>query len=382
MRLLFLSPHYGTMGGVRLIIDALARAAVARGHVVGAVVDADAAAVPGAVAGVARDVPLYPFPATPAELRRVRRFGRRFPPAVVRVVGAIRRFAPDVVSVHAIRRFAPHVAAIRRLTGVPQVLSLQEAALPPDVPENPRLFRMLVRAADVVAACSRESAAYAARVVGTATVEIVPNGFDPAELAAAPVFAHPRPYVLGVGRLETQKGFDVLLRAAARPPMRDVDVLLAGDGSQRARLEMLAAAEGVAPRVRFLGATDRPTTVALLKGAAAVACPSRFEGLPLVCIEAMAAGRPVVGTRVNGIPEIVRHEETGLVVPPEDPDALAHALGRLLADPARAATLGANGRRAVERRHAWSRVAETYLGLCERLAARATRSARAALLPG
>jgi glycosyltransferase involved in cell wall biosynthesis len=370
------------MGGVRLIVDALARAAVAEGHTVGAVVDADARAVPGVAADCAVDVPLYPFPAAAGELKRLRRFGRRFPIAVVRLVRAVRRFAPDVVSVHAIRRFGPYAAAVRRLTGVPQVLSLQEAALPPGVPENVRLFRMLVQAADVVAACSRESADYAARVGGARAVEVVPNGYDPVEFPPARRVVPPRPYVLGVGRLEAQKGFDVLIRAAARLEHREAELVLAGEGSQRLALEALAAAEGIAARVRFLGATDRKATVALLRGAAVVACPSRFEGLPLVCVEAFAAGRPVVGSTVNGIPEIVRHEETGLLVPPDDPAALARALDRLLAAPDVGDRLGARGREVVEYEYAWSRVTEAYLRVCAGLATSGGRSALAATLLG
>jgi glycosyltransferase involved in cell wall biosynthesis len=370
------------MGGVRLIVDALARAAVAEGHTIAAAVDAEARAVPGVAADAAVDVPLYPFPAAAGELKRLRRFGRRFPLAVVRLVRVVRRFTPDVVSVHAIRRFGPYAAAVRRLTGVPQVLSLQEAAVPPGVPENARLFRMLVQAADVVAACSRESAAYAVRVGGARAVEVVPNGYDPTEFAPGPGFAHPRPYVLGIGRLEMQKGFDVLIRAATRLERRDVDVLLAGEGSQRRALEALATADGIADRVQFLGTTDRRTTVALLRGAAAVACPSRFEGLPLVCVEALAAARPVVGSTVNGIPEIIRHDETGLLVPPDDPAALAAALDRLIGTPDLAARLGARGRETVEREYAWGRVTGAYLGLCARLAARPRRTALAAALLG
>ena len=373
MRILFLSPHYGTLGGVRIIVDAIARAALADGHAVGFVVDGDvdAAPAPGAV------VPLYPFPARAVVIRRLRRFTKRFPGTAVRLVRAVRAFAPDVVSVHCVRRFAPYAALVRRTTGVPQVLSLQEAALPPDVPENRRLFRLLVRAADVVAACSRESAEYARSVGGAADVRIVPNGYEPAEFGPGPALDNPRPYVYGVGRLETQKGFDVLVQALARLARRDVDVVLAGDGSARASLEALVRRDGVADRVRFLGATDRPTTVAGYRGAAVVACPSRFEGLPLVCLEAFAAGKPVVATSVNGIPEVVRDGETGLLVPPDDPAALAAALDRVLAAPAESAAMAARGRALVEREHAWPVVTRQYLALCEGLAA-VGRAARAA----
>jgi len=352
------------MGGTRLIIDTLARAARADGHEIGAVVDADAQAVPGS----AHEVWFYPFPARSRDLRRLRRFTRKFPLIALRLVTAVRRFAPDVVSVHCVRRFAPYAAVVRRLTGVPQVLSLQEATLPAGMPENLRLFRALIRAADAVAACSQASAEYATRVGGARLVRVIPNGYDPEEFAAGAAFTHPRPYVLGVGRLEAQKGFDLLIEAVARLPRADIDVLLAGHGSARHALESLAAARGLADRVHFLGTTDRQTTVALLRGAAVVACPSRFEGLPLVCVEALAAGRPVVATAINGIPEVIRHEDTRVLVPPDDPAALADALARVLDAPEAAACLAERGRILVTREYSWPAIARAYLALCAEVA--------------
>jgi glycosyltransferase involved in cell wall biosynthesis len=364
VRLLFFSPHYGTMGGVRSIIDTLALAARDAGHEVAAVVDGDAARAPGR----ARAVRLYPFPARAREIGRLRRFAQKFPVGAMRLVAAVRATSPDVVSVHCMRRFAPYTALLRRATGVPQVLNLQEGALPPGTPENVGLFRLLVRAADAVAACSAEAAEYARRVGHAGRVTVVQNGYDPAELRPAPPFTHPRRYVLGLGRLEAQKGFDVLIEALARLGDPDVDLLVAGDGSARAALEALARARGVVERVRFLGQTDRATTLALLRGATVVACPSRFEGLPLVCIEALAVGRPVIASAVNGIPELVRDGETGFLVPPDDAGALARAIRRVLSDPEGAARLAARGRATVERDHAWPVVAPAYLALCAEVA--------------
>ncbi|HUE30615.1 MAG TPA: glycosyltransferase, partial [Verrucomicrobiae bacterium] len=187
MRLLFFSPHYGTVGGVRSIIDALAAGARGAGHEVSAIVDGGGAGM----FGRERDLLLYPFPARARELRRLRRFAQKFPLRAVRLVAAVRAAAPDVVSVHCTRRFAPYVAVLRRATGVPHVLSLQEGTLPPAMPENPGLFRLLVRAADAVAACSAEAAAYATRVGHARRVAVVPNGYDPAEFRPGPPYPHP-----------------------------------------------------------------------------------------------------------------------------------------------------------------------------------------------
>src|SRR2546428_4992512 len=125
VRLLFFSPHYGTVGGVRSIIDALAATARAAGHEVSAIVDGGG---PGAF-GRERELLLYPFPARARELRRLRRFAQKFPLRAMRLVNAVRAAAPDVVSVHCTRRFAPYVAVLRRAAGAAPLPVLHENRL-------------------------------------------------------------------------------------------------------------------------------------------------------------------------------------------------------------------------------------------------------------
>src|SRR2546428_1210673 len=136
VRLLFFSPHYGTVGGVRSIIDALAAAARAAGHEVSAIVDGGG---PGTF-GRAHDLLLYPFPARARELHRLRRFAQKFPLRAVRLVSAVRAAAPDVVSVHCTRRFAPYVAVLRRAAGPPPLLSPPGRGVPPRGPGKPGPF--------------------------------------------------------------------------------------------------------------------------------------------------------------------------------------------------------------------------------------------------
>jgi glycosyltransferase involved in cell wall biosynthesis len=147
-----------------------------------------------------------------------------------------------------------------------------------------------------------------------------------------------RPVVLAVGRLTPQKGFDLLLEAMTILGDREPAPLLviAGDGPQAARLAARSAALG--SDVRFLGL--RADIPALLAAADVVAVPSRWEGQPLIVQEALRAGRPLVASRVGGIPSLTG-EDAALLVPPGDPGRLASAVRSLLDDRALASALGA-----------------------------------------
>jgi glycosyltransferase involved in cell wall biosynthesis len=150
--------------------------------------------------------------------------------------------------------------------------------------------------------------------------------------------------VAGVGRFVAIKGFDLLVAAladvAARVP--DARVLLIGEGGEGAALQAQARALGVGDRLHITSTTT--DVIGLLAAADVLAAPSRNEGMGRVLVEAMALGLPVVGTRVGGIPDVIVDGECGLLVPPEDPAALADALAELGLDAARRAKLGDGAR--------------------------------------
>jgi glycosyltransferase involved in cell wall biosynthesis len=149
--------------------------------------------------------------------------------------------------------------------------------------------------------------------------------------------------LLAVAALVPRKGVDVLLAALARLAGEGLrpELWIAGQGPARAGLERQARELGLSERVRFLG--ERDDVADLLAACDVFILPSRREGLGVAALEAMAAGRPVVATRVGGLAEAVVHERTGLLVPPEDPAGLAQALARVLRDPALRARLAAGG---------------------------------------
>ena len=153
------------------------------------------------------------------------------------------------------------------------------------------------------------------------------------------------PLVGVVARLQPEKGLDHFLKAVARvaPLVPETRFIIVGDGPLRGELEALAKRLTVGESVCFLGFRSDAREITRLLDVLVV--PSLTEGSPLVVLEAMAAGVPVVASDVGGIPDQVRHEREGLLVPPGEPEALADALFRLLRDPAYARSLGEEGRR-------------------------------------
>jgi len=233
------------------------------------------------------------------------------------------------------------------------------------------LGRAAAAVADLVLAPSAATAAELARDYGAEPVAVLPNATgarwwesDPGDPSAAGEgIAGLEPgYLLFVGRLRLRKGVEVLLHALAALRARGIAATLAiaGDGEHRAAVERAVAALELGGAVELLGRCDAARIARLLAGARALVVPSIYEGMPLVVLEAMAAGVPVVASSVSGIPEVVVDGETGWLVTPEDPAALAAALAVALEDPAEAARRGAAGRRRVEERYRPEAVARIW----------------------
>ena len=168
---------------------------------------------------------------------------------------------------------------------------------------------------------------------------LLPN-FSPDLAGGVPAALPPGRIVLALGRLHRNKAFDVLLHAM--PSLPGARLVIAGDGPERAALTRLAHELGVAERTHLLGWRD--DTAALLAAADVLAVPSRQEPLGNTVLEAFSAARPVVAADADGPAELIMPEVDGLLVPREQPAALAAALGRVLADPALAARLAHAGR--------------------------------------
>jgi len=201
-----------------------------------------------------------------------------------------------------------------------------------------RRARLTLCASNALADAARELGAQEVRVIGSG-VELPPSVGEEAK----------PPEVLYAGRLSAEKGILDLLAAADN----GMKLTIAGDGPLRERVP------------DALGFVTHDQLGPLYERAAVVAVPSHREGFGVVCAEAMAHGRPVVAGAVGGLLDLVVHEETGLLVPPRDVQALREALHRLLADEKLRARLGANARRRAEETLSWDRVTDRTLAAYE-----------------
>jgi len=210
------------------------------------------------------------------------------------------------------------------------------------------------------------------RAIPDHRIHVVPNGTDPERFQprdGTSLRRHfglsDRPLLFTASRLVPRKGIDTVLRGL--PTIADqcpeVAYMVAGTGPDRDRLEALAKDLGIRDRVQFVGDVDRNRLPLFYSAADLFVMPARedppdVEGFGLVFLEANACGTPVLGTRTGGIPDAIQDGETGLLVPPNAPHAVAAAAIRVLTDPDRAATLGRQGRRRVVDEARWNHAAD------------------------
>jgi glycosyltransferase involved in cell wall biosynthesis len=281
--------------------------------------------------------------------------------ALLRLAHILRHHSVDIVHSH-----DPRAAVLgrmaARLLGLPAIVTvhLPSYAYAHGSGARPRLKRLCYRPVDrilnhrltrhlIYVSSSVADEALAQGLAPPDRTTVIPNGIDLTPYAAstakqalrASIGSRPAAKALcSVGRLDVQKGMDVLLEALSRlaPARSDLDLWLAGDGPQRRALEAQARQLGIAGCVRFLG--YRGDVAALLQASDVFVLASRYEAMPMTILEAMAAGLPVVVTDVGEAARLVEHGVSGLVVPSEDPPALAAALEQLLDDPEKCRQMG------------------------------------------
>jgi glycosyltransferase involved in cell wall biosynthesis len=268
-----------------------------------------------------------------------------------RLASYLRRERVQVVHAH---MFGSNVwgTVIGRLARVPVVVAHEHTWSFEGEPLRRLLDRELIgRFSDAFVAVSREDQRKMIEVerVRPEQIRFIPNGISPAapvpgDDVRAELGVGAGPLIGAVGTLRVQKAYEVLIHASVRLRERHpgLRVVIAGGGPERERLLTLIAQLGLSEVVTLLGRRlDVPNLLQALD--VAVSC-SDFEGSPLSVMEYMAAGLPIVATRVGGVPDLIESGVHGLLVPPGEPDTLAGAIEELLSDRERARSLGANAR--------------------------------------
>lgn len=290
-------------------------------------------------------------------LRRIPR-----PAAVRRVAATLRALHPAVVHVNATDQGDGLTAILAALAVRRPLVVTVHLALGDRTSQHERLSGWALRRADAVIAVSPAIAKHlrAFRVAATVVRNGRPVPDAAPESRSALGVADDAILVGGIGRLSEQKGWDVLCRAATvlRERCPEAVVVIVGEGPERGDLEPLAARHGV----RLLG--PRPDAGAILRALDLLAVPSRFEGMPLVPIEALHAGVPIVAADIPGVRDVVG--DAGVLVAGEDPTAWGAALGALAADPAARARLAAQGRARASELFDVERMAAQTLAIYER----------------
>ena len=366
MRLLVWTSGYRPqIGGVEVFLSELAPALRRRGHQVSVLADIGES-------GASEREEIDGVEVERLELSAAVYSGdpRRVMAATRAAAECLQRRAPDVVHVNfsdAAVLIYLRAAAGRKL---PMALTFHVSP-PPPLRQKQGALRKVTESADRVAACSR--------AVLDDALEMAPAQADRARVIpyglTLPDSEPPPPeegLVAAAGRLVAEKGFDVLIDAlpALVEQVPDARLLLIGDGPERAALEQRARELGVADRVEFAGWVSPEAMYGALGRGSVVAVPSRWrEAFGIVAIQASLQARPVVASRVGGLPEAVLDGETGVLVEREDPAALAAELAGLLLDPARADALGRRGRERALAEFSIERSAERYEALFEEIAA-------------
>ncbi|APU14140.1 MULTISPECIES: glycosyltransferase [Actinoalloteichus] len=290
---------------------------------------------------------------------------------------------PDVVHAHFWMSGLAAMLAVEG-TGIPVVQTFHalgavkrrhQGAADTSPPERIRLEEEIARRADrVIATCSDEVFELARMRMTRAKASVVPCGvdlerFQPAGPPAPPSGRH---RILSVGRLVPRKGFDVAVTALTALP--ETELLLAGgpeDGRldedpEAQRLLRLAEQLGVRDRLVLLGQVPTAEMPALLRSADVVVCTPWYEPFGITPLEAMACGVPVVSAAVGGLIDTVVDGSTGTLVAPNDPAALAAAVRALLARPGTRRRYGLAGRRRMQLRYSWDRIAVDTLRVYQR----------------
>ena len=243
---------------------------------------------------------------------------------------------------------------------VPFVLTLQEGDLGRNSPFDRFWQKRIVKKADAIIAISSYLADFAKRYNKKAPVYVIPNGgiiSNEYQAMNNKEKNKNEKIIITVSRLVKKNGIDILIKAVKELKIENWELQIIGDGPERKKLEKLTEKLGIADKARFIGSISNEKIPKYLAEADVFVRPSRSEGLGSAFLEAMAGGVPIIGTAVGGIPDFLKDGETGLISKVEDPDDLAEKISVILRDDNLKKKLIENGRKLVEEKYSWDKIA-------------------------
>jgi glycogen(starch) synthase len=366
VRVLFWSDTFApVIGGVEVLGGCLARALKAAGHDLVIVARRDTDDLPDE--DLYFGIPLHRLPLRTAlqsrDLGQVRALRRR-------LADLVHAFGPELGHVYHSGPGVYFYLQTPATRPLPLLMTLHQTYVTPLL-EPDSLRGRLLRRARWVTACSDSVLRFTRRQLPEITPRssVVLNSLSMPD-ATPRALPYDPPRLLCLGRLIPQKGFDLALRAWARlgDAMPGARLVIAGDGPARPDLERLAADLGLAS-VEFRGWVPPDDVPDLINACTLVVMPSRIEPLGLVAVQAAQMGRPIVATRVDGLPEVVVHGQTGFLTEADDVDRMAEAMRFLLTHPSIATAMGQAARRRAQEVFDWCAHVGAYDGLYRRLVA-------------
>ena len=341
MRILFwCGDYYPNLGGALSVTDDLARQLLRQDHQVTVLTRLEPGLQESETYHGYR-ILRFPFPLPYDKLFVNRQVIARSPRFFWRLGNLLRRY--DVVCIGLLDVNAAYLLALHRVLPFRLVLYLHGGdtrKLPATESRYRRVLQAALWSADAVIPVSedlgREACAFLPSVARK--LRVIPNGIDTEIVQQISPWPHPRQYLAFVGRLVEEKQVEVLIDAFAQARIPDVDLLLVGTGVERERLQ----SKGASGRIHFLGRLERDQALAVIRGSLFVVLPSRTEGYPIVAIEALAAGKPVIGSNIRAVSQIVGDGVTGALFPVGDAAALARLFERYVHDRAALAGLTSN----------------------------------------
>lgn len=290
------------------------------------------------------------------------------PKSFFKFLNILKSTKPDIVNVHYIAENAAFCLLAKNFLDFKFIVNLHGN----DIDRNAErsIFSQLVTkktlaAADRVLSNSSDILRKAEKIQPTIKNKsvVAGNGIYLEEFESPPKYYHPRRYILSIANFVHKKGQDILIHAfrILHQKYPNNDLLLAGDGPELKKCIDLAEKLGLSDSIKFLGKVGRSRIPSLLAGCEVFVLTSRKEAFGIVILEALASKKPVVATRVGGVPEIIKHMENGILVEPESPKELASAIQLVITYRKLAIKLAENGYNTIQERFTWSKIVEKYM---------------------